>query len=93
MADTERTSRRVAQWTTRELDYWLDLFSGFCDRLLTSVLEAEDNPMSRGKTPTELVDQLKDAITTAGELTDHAVLEMQARGWTKTPTLPSRRKR
>jgi len=93
MADTEKNSRRIAQWTTRELDYWLDLYAGFCDRLTSAVLDAGDNPMTKGKAPSELVEDLKDAITTAGELTDHAILEMQARGWTKTPTLPSRKKR
>jgi hypothetical protein len=92
MSEDTSTRRPKPQWTSREADYWLDLFAQHQDLLCGAVLEDAGNPMSDSKSE-RLVGELEDAIKLAADLTDIAVLEMQARGFSRQPRIAKRRGR
>ena len=91
MAEDTAVRRPKPQWTSREADYWLDLFAQHQDLLIGAVLEDAGNPML-GETD-RLQGELQAAIQLAADLTDFAVLEMQARGFSRQPRIAKRRGR
>jgi len=86
-----RTDRKP-QWTTREQDCWIDLFSLYQELTMGAVLEEGDNPMNPARAE-QIEKELKDTIPLCADLADFAMSEMQARGFTREPRIASRRTR